>query len=263
MVKRLKDSNAPKRPMSPYFQWMKMNRKKVVQSMHIGYSFKQLSAKMGQMWAALPEEQKVPLNEKFKEEMKTYVKLMAAYKHTSNYKKYCIQKRELKRAKTKKFHKDPNRPKAPSSAYFLFLGDKREEVKKNFQKLGQKELISKLGEMWSKLSDAEKLPYMTTANQEKSKWLEDIKEYQKTNKYKEYLEAKRAYNKSRRAKEDESNPKTARKKSSLGKGSKLSKKKISKGRGCVKSPVVKKAGSKAKNTKKLAGKKRKTRSKSR
>jgi len=155
--------------MSPYFQWMKINRKKVVQSMPIGYSFKQLSAKMGQMWAALPEDQKVSLNEKFKEEMKIYVQLMAAYKHTSNYAKFCIRKQEFKRAKTKKFHKDPNRPKAPRSAYFLFMADKREEVKKNFPKLVHKELISKLGEMWSKLSDAEKQPYMETAKQEKSK----------------------------------------------------------------------------------------------
>jgi len=169
MVKRFKDANAPKRPMSPYFQWMKINRKKVVQSMPVGYTFKQLSAKMGQIWAALPDEQKVSLNEKFKEEMKTYVKLMAAYKHTSNYAKFCVQKQKFKRAKEKKFHKDPNRPKVPSSAYFLFMADKREEVKKNFPKLGHKELVSKLGETWRKLSDEKKQPYVTTAKQEKSK----------------------------------------------------------------------------------------------
>merc|ERR1719427_1300912 len=125
-----------------------MNRKRVVQGMPTGYSIKQLSTKLGEMWASLPEEQKVPLNEQYKEEMKVFVKHMAVYKRTSNYTKFRKQKEEhaLMKAKSKKFHKDPNKPKAPSSAYFLFLADKREETKMNFPKLSHKELVSKLGE---------------------------------------------------------------------------------------------------------------------
>jgi len=202
MVKRLKDANAPKRPMVPYFKWMKINRKRVVQTMPIGYSFKELSTKLGEMWASLPEEQKVPLNEQYKQEMKVYVKLVASYKHSSNYKKFCKQKEDhdLMKAKSKKFHKDPNKPKAPSSAYFLFLADKREETKMNFPKLSHKVLVSKLGEIWNKLSEAEKQPYVAKAKQEKAKWLEAIKEYKNTENYKEYMEAKRAFNKSRKTK---------------------------------------------------------------
>jgi len=70
MVKRLRDANAPKRPMSAYFQWMKTNRKRVVQSMPIGYSLKQLSKKMSEMWADLAEDQKVKFNVKYQKEMK-------------------------------------------------------------------------------------------------------------------------------------------------------------------------------------------------
>jgi len=170
MVKGVRDANAPKKPMTPYFQWMKINRKKVIRTMPIGYSFKQLSTKLGQLWAALPDEQKVPFNEKYKEEMKVYEKLTAAYKHTANYANFLKKKQEYaQNGKTKKFHKDPNRPKAPSTAYFLFMADKREETKKNFPNLSHKEVISKLGEMWSKLSEAKKKPYVTKAKQEKAK----------------------------------------------------------------------------------------------
>jgi len=233
MVKRLKDANAPKRPMSPYFKWMKMNRKRVVRSMPVGYSFKELSTKLGEMWASLPEEEKVKLNEQYKEEMKVHVKLMAAYKHTSNYTKFRKQKEEhdLMKAKSKKFHKDPNKPKAPSSAYFLFLADKREETKMNFPNLSHKELVSKLGELWNKLSEVEKQPYVAAAKQEKMKWLEAIKEYKNTENYKEYMEAKRVFNKSRKTKIEKIATKSAGKQTaSTKKVTKSMKKKVSKSR---------------------------------
>jgi len=86
--------------------------------------------------------------------------------------------------------------------------------------------------------------------------------YRKTDKYKEYLEAKKVHKKMRKVKGDQSNPRKTIKKSSSVKTSKLAKKKTSKGRGNVKSLVVKKAGSKTSNSKKLTGKMRKTRSKS-
>merc|ERR1719378_839850 len=91
-------------------------------------------------------------------------------------------------------------PRKPSSAYFLFLADKREETKMNFPKLSHKELVSKLGEIWNKLSEVEKKPYVAKAKQEKMKWLEAIKEYKNTENYKEYMEAKRVFNKSRKTK---------------------------------------------------------------
>jgi len=232
MVKRLKDANAPKRPMSPYFKWMKMNRKRVVRSMPVGYSFKELSTKLGEMWASLPEEEKVKLNEQYKEEMKVHVKLMAAYKHTSNYTKFRKQKEEhdLMKAKSKKFHKDPNKPKAPSSAYFLFLAEKRDETKMNFPNLSHKELVSKLGELWNKLSEVEKQPFVAEAKQEKMKWLEAIKEYKNTENYKEYMEAKRVFNKSRKTKIEKIATKSAGKQTASAKRVTKSKKKVSKSR---------------------------------
>jgi len=232
MVKRLRDANAPKRPLTAYFQWMKINRKSIVQSMPVGYSLKQLSTKMSELWASLPEEQKEELNVKFQEEMKVYKKNHAAYKQTADYAEFLKEKQDfnLKKAKARKFHKDPNRPKAPRSAYFIFLADKRKDVKKNFPNLNNRELLSKLGETWSELSDKEKRPYVTKAIQERSKWIEDVKDYEKTDKHKEYLMEKQVFNESRKSKEDKSNPKKASKQSpSVGRMTNTPKNKTSKG----------------------------------
>jgi len=234
MVKRLRDANAPKRPATAYFQWMKINRKSVVQSMPVGYSLKQLSTKMSEMWAALPEEQKEEFNVKYQEEMKVWKKINAAYKQTADYAEFLKEKQEFnlkKKAKTGKFHKDPNRPKAPRSAYFIFLANKRADVKTNFPNLNNRETLSKLGETWSKLSDNEKRPYVTKAIQERSKWIEDVKDYEKTDKYKEYLKQKKVFNESRKVVKDKSNPKKASKQSpSVRRVTNTPKKKTSKGR---------------------------------
>jgi len=189
----LRDVNAPKKPMTAYFLWMKKIRKKVVQTMPTGYSLKQLSGKMSKMWAALPNKEKAKWTEKSKKEMKVYEKLVAAYKHTSNYKMFLKKKQEYTISKTGKFRKDPNRPKAPNTAYFLFMADKREETKKNFPKLNHKQLISKLASLWNNLSSEMKRRYMNKAEENKRKWQMDVKAYEKTDEFKEYVEEKRKF----------------------------------------------------------------------
>jgi len=198
MVKRLRDANAPKKPLSAYFRWMKMNRKRVIRKMPVGYSLKQLTEKMSQIWRALPDEEKASWREKSKEEMKVYTKLVEAYKHTSNYAKFQREKQEYPVTKSDKFRKDPNRPKKSSSGYFLFMADKREETKRKFPKLDHKQVISKLGELWSNLSDEGKQPYLKKADEDKKKWVADINEYEKTDDFKKYMEAKRVFDESRK-----------------------------------------------------------------
>jgi len=100
--------------------------------------------------------------------------------------------------KNGKFPKDPNRPKKGRSGYFIFLSDKREETKKNFPKLGNKELIAKLGEIWSNLPEKAKKPFMTKAEKEKKGWLVEITEYEKTDNYKKFIKKKRIYDKCRK-----------------------------------------------------------------
>lgn len=74
------------------------------------------------------------------------------------------------RKKRQKKEKDENKPKRPPSAYFLFLADKRDQIKKDYPGISITEITKKAGEMWKEVSD-------------KSKWEEAAaaakKEYEK------------------------------------------------------------------------------------
>eukprot|EP00659_Diplonema_papillatum_P004888 gene4888-7546_t len=74
--------------------------------------------------------------------------------------------------------KDPNAPKRPLSAYFIFSGEKRVEVKEENPDLKIGEVAKKLGELWGEMSDAEKKPYQKKAEALKAKYQEDLKEYE-------------------------------------------------------------------------------------
>ena len=69
-----------------------------------------------------------------------------------------------KEKRTSKGKKDPNAPKRPTSAYFYFLGEKRDEIKTQLieEKVEGKMntlITKKAGEKWRNLSDVEKKVY--------------------------------------------------------------------------------------------------------
>ncbi|XP_064613506.1 FACT complex subunit SSRP1-like isoform X2 [Liolophura sinensis] len=61
-----------------------------------------------------------------------------------------------KRAKKNKGDKDPNRPKRPQSAYFLWLNENREKIKKENPGITITEISKKAGEMWKEITDKTK-----------------------------------------------------------------------------------------------------------
>ncbi|KAI8865416.1 putative high-mobility group non-histone chromosomal protein, partial [Ramicandelaber brevisporus] len=70
-------------------------------------------------------------------------------------------------ARTPRKTKDPNAPKRPLSAYLIFTGDKRGSIQAENPDIKQKDIMKKLGEMWSQMSDAEKEPYNAQAKKAK------------------------------------------------------------------------------------------------
>jgi hypothetical protein len=57
-----------------------------------------------------------------------------------------------------KKEKDPNAPKRPMGAYFLFSGDMRAKVKAENPDMKVTEIAKHIGELWAKASDKEKAP---------------------------------------------------------------------------------------------------------
>jgi len=190
MVKQLKDENAPKRPLSAYFQWQASVRDKVTKSMPEGHTVADMASKFSEMWAAMSDNQKKPFQTKYATEKAKFDKKMAKYKTTKEYAAFQKKKaaHKLNSVKNSKFKKDVNAPKRPESAYFLFMADEREELVASG--MTHKEAMVKMGEMWGKLSAAKKKPYEDKAAKAKAKYAKTLEKYKKTAQYKKYQKEK-------------------------------------------------------------------------
>jgi len=69
--------------------------------------------------------------------------------------------------------RDPERPKRPMSAFFLFLNDSRSKKKD----LTPTELAKEAGKEWSTMSEAKKKPYEAKASKAKVAYDKDFKQY--------------------------------------------------------------------------------------
>lgn len=201
MVK-VKDPNGPKKPLTAYFAFTKQNRARIVKSMPVNYSFKQLAQAMSKEWKGLEEAEKTPFNETYKTEMERYKKLFNAYKLTANYKAFEKQKAAsaVTDVKASKFKKDPNAPKKALSGYFMFLDAKRDIVKSSNPDLSHKECLKKLGAMWTEMSDTDKKVYQDKAATAKEAYEKVLDKYKKTAEYKSYQEEKAEWQQAKKSK---------------------------------------------------------------
>ncbi|XP_024364949.1 non-histone chromosomal protein 6 [Physcomitrium patens] len=85
-----------------------------------------------------------------------------------------------RKAKSAKKAKDPNAPKRPATAFFIFLNEFREVFKKENPNVKGVAAVGKAGgEKWKSMSEAEKQPYMQKAVQKKSEYDKTLSAYNK------------------------------------------------------------------------------------
>uniref|UniRef100_A0A8K9XA78 High mobility group box 1b n=1 Tax=Oncorhynchus mykiss TaxID=8022 RepID=A0A8K9XA78_ONCMY len=77
----------------------------------------------------------------------------------------------------KKRFKDPNAPKRPPSAFFIFCADFRAKIKSEHPGLSIGDTAKKLGVMWNSSAAEEKKPYEKKAATLKEKYDKDIASY--------------------------------------------------------------------------------------
>ncbi|KAE8736190.1 hypothetical protein F3Y22_tig00000132pilonHSYRG00134 [Hibiscus syriacus] len=83
--------------------------------------------------------------------------------------------------KSGKAAKDPNKPKRPASAFFVFMEEFREVYKKEHPKNKSVAAVGKAGgDKWKSLSDAEKAPYIAKAEKRKAEYEKNMKAYNKS-----------------------------------------------------------------------------------
>uniref|UniRef100_G1U2M7 HMG box domain-containing protein n=1 Tax=Oryctolagus cuniculus TaxID=9986 RepID=G1U2M7_RABIT len=83
---------------------------------------------------------------------------------------------DMAKADKKKF-KDPNAPKRPPSAFFLFYSEYRPKIKGEHPGLSIGDVAKKLGEMWNNTAADDKQPYEKKAAKLKEKYEKDIAAY--------------------------------------------------------------------------------------
>merc|ERR1719204_3055832 len=142
------------------------------------------------MWKDMSEAAKAPYESKAKKDLEKYHKLMAKYKLTDDYKEFQKLKAQSKvdSVKKTKFRKDENAPKRPVNGYFLFMTSKKEALVS--EGMAFTEASKKCGELWNALSEAGKKPFEDESAALKKKYEAAVEKYQKTAKYKKYMEEK-------------------------------------------------------------------------
>ncbi|KAI5418835.1 hypothetical protein KIW84_043169, partial [Lathyrus oleraceus] len=84
------------------------------------------------------------------------------------------------RKQSKKAAKDPNKPKRPPSAFFVFMADFREQYKKDHPNNKSVAAVGKAcGEEWKSLSEEDKAPYVARALKKKEEYEITLQAYNK------------------------------------------------------------------------------------
>eukprot|EP00494_Astrolonche_serrata_P032830 UN33099 len=133
----------------------------------------EISALMGKLWSETNEKARAPFVTAMEKSKFKYEKEMESYKQTPEYEEFQKKKKlhnliakyveKIPDAKKKNVYKsfpsDPNKPKRPSSSYFLFANDNRDAMTKKNPDATMTEIGKMLGEAWKNASQTVRSKY--------------------------------------------------------------------------------------------------------
>ena len=159
MNKLADKAKKPKGRMSNYTFFVQMcreeHRKKHPNE---NVNFTEFSKKCAERWKQMTDKEKKRFAEMAERDKQRYDREMATYVPAPG---------ENGRKRKKK---DPNAPKRPLSAFFLFCADERPSVKALYPNYSVGEAAKELGERWNKVSPEVKAKYEAKAATEKSRY---------------------------------------------------------------------------------------------
>ena len=158
--KPAKDPNAPKKPLSAYFLFSQEERLKV-KAENPDYSITEVAKELGKRWATLNPDIKNSYEQRYQDARRVY-------------------EQELNNYKPKK-KKDPNAPKQPLSAYFIFSTEERLKVKEENPHYSISEVAKELGRRWAEMDPQVKQRYQARAEEERQKYDNEMANYRQGN----------------------------------------------------------------------------------
>lgn len=159
--KPMKDPNAPKKPLSAYFLFSQDERLKV-KAENPEYSITEVAKELGRRWATIDPALKQQYEHRYQSARKVYDQEMSAYK-------------------PQKKKKDPNAPKQPLSAYFIFSTQERLKVKNENPNFSICEVAKELGRRWAEMDPALKQRFQARAEEGRQKYDVDMAAYRQGN----------------------------------------------------------------------------------
>jgi len=155
--KPMKDPNAPKKPLSAYFLFSQEERLKV-KNENPDFSITEVAKELGRRWATLEPSLKSSYENRYQDARKVYDSEMSHFK-------------------PQKKKKDPNAPKQPLSAYFIFSTEERLRVKDENPGYSICEVAKELGRRWAEMDPSIKQRYQARAEEERQKYDVDMASY--------------------------------------------------------------------------------------
>lgn len=159
--KPMKDPNAPKKPLSAYFLFSQEERLKV-KAEYPDYSITEVAKELGRRWATIDPAIKQSYEQRYQDSRRQYEQAMQAYK-------------------PQKKKKDPNAPKQPLSAYFIFSSEERLKVKDEHPNYSICEIAKELGRRWADMAPEVKQRYQQAAEEGRQKYDQDMAAYRQGN----------------------------------------------------------------------------------
>lgn len=161
----MKDANKPKGKMSSYAFFVATCREEHKKK-HPGTSvnFSEFSKKCSERWKTMSSKEKSKFEELAKTDKVRYDREMKDY----------IPPKGAKKGKKKK---DPNAPKRPPSAFFVFCSEHRPKIKEDHPGISIGDVAKKLGELWSTQTPKDKAPFEAKAAKLKEKYEKDVAAY--------------------------------------------------------------------------------------
>merc|ERR1719410_2494145 len=139
----------------------------------------EIGKEVGSQWNSLSDAKKEPFLNKASKLKEAYDKKMEKYKKTKDYARHQEALTAWKNDQARKpFKKDPNKPKKAMTAYMHFLTEKRPGLVE--EGLEVTEIMKHAGDMWSKLTSAQKKPYEKKAAISKKEAAAAMEKYKKT-----------------------------------------------------------------------------------
>eukprot|EP01061_Rhynchopus_euleeides_P046339 TRINITY_DN874_c0_g1_i1.p1 TRINITY_DN874_c0_g1~~TRINITY_DN874_c0_g1_i1.p1 ORF type:complete len:228 (+),score=150.90 TRINITY_DN874_c0_g1_i1:39-686(+) len=171
-----KDPNAPKKALSAYFLFANSVRQEI-RDENPDFKMTEVTKEAGRRWGEMDDDDKQEFKDKAAELKEEYEEKMKEYLANKEDDDEDEEEEKPKRKRGGKAKKDPNAPKKPLTAYFLFANSVRQEIRDENPDFKMTEVTKETGRRWGELDEDDKQEFKDKHLELKAEYEEKMKEY--------------------------------------------------------------------------------------